>query len=283
MKKGLLMITHIAALAAAGYLGFCALVFFRQGAMLYFPDRSVKGTPAGMGLPYERFSVTTADGETVTGWFVPGRTETNAVPPTVLFCHGNAGDIADRLPTIGLFHEMGVNVAIFDYRGYGQSTGKPTEPGTYEDAAAAWNYLVRDREIPPDRIVLYGRSLGAAVAAWLAERVDAAGLVLESAFTSAPDMAARMIRYLPARVLCRFKYNTQARLAAAGCPVLIAHSRQDEMIPFAHGHALFEAAAEPKTFVEVEGTHNVGGIDVDAGYRRKLTAFIRQATESDGK
>jgi fermentation-respiration switch protein FrsA (DUF1100 family) len=274
----MLMIAEVAAVAAAGYAGLCLLVFMRQGSMVYIPDRTVDIVPSELGMPFDALRIPTPDGETIAGWFIPARAADPAACPTVLFCHGNAGDIANRMGTLLLFHRMGFNAAIFDYRGYGASTGEPDEQGTYTDAAAVWHHLVDERKLDPRRIVLYGRSLGGAVAAQLAEHVQPAGLILESTFTSASDMAARTLPWLPARLLCRFRYDTRSRIARAGCPVLIAHGPDDEMIPFEHGKRLYDAAAEPKTFVSVAGLHNDGGLDLDPAYQQALEAFIQRVT-----
>jgi hypothetical protein len=260
--------------AAACYAGLCLLVFAKQSGYVYYPDRHVACTPGDAGLRHEDLRLKTEDGETIAAWYVPAAGETGRV--TVLFCHGNGGDIGDRLESIRALNAMGLNVAIFDYRGYGNSTGRPSEKGTYADALAAWRHLVREKKIPAGRIVAYGESLGGAVAARLAEDRKPGALVLESTFTSARDMAARMFPCLPGRLLCRFSYDTLARLRGVKCPVLIAHSRTDEMIPFAFGKRLFEAANEPKAFVALTGGHNDCGIATDSDLRTALRQFLRQ-------
>ena len=180
-------------IAGAVYLGLCLLLMLRQSRYVYHPDRTVSLTPDRIGLAYEALRLKTEDGETLAAWWIPAQ----RAAPTLLFFHGNAGDIGDRLGSIRTFHDMGLNVLIFDYRGYGESTGKPSEPGTYADAMAAWTYLNAERGIPPSRIVVFGRSLGGAVASWLAARVDPGALILESTFTSAPAMAHGMFPFLP--------------------------------------------------------------------------------------
>jgi fermentation-respiration switch protein FrsA (DUF1100 family) len=177
----------------------------------------------------------------------------------VLFFHGNAGNISHRLESLAIFNRLGLDVLMVDYRGYGQSSGRPTEAGTYRDARAAWDWLVA-RGVTPDRIVVFGRSLGGAVGAWLAARpgVRPAGLIVESSFTSGADMARRLYPWLPARLITRLKYPVREYVAASRAPVLIIHSRDDEIIPFDMGRELFEAAPEPKTFFELRGDHNAG-------------------------
>jgi fermentation-respiration switch protein FrsA (DUF1100 family) len=192
----------------------------------------------------------------------------------VLFCHGNAGNISHRLDSIRLFHELGLSVLIFDYRGYGQSSGKPTEKGTYRDADAAWHYLVTLRGILPGHIILFGRSLGAPIAADLATRQSAAAVILESAFTSVPDVAAKFYPWLPVRWLSRYQYNTRKKLASIHSPVMIVHSRDDEIIEYANGERLFEAANEPKQFLELRGGHNDGFMVSGKDYIRGLNNFL---------
>jgi len=258
------------------YVGLCLLVLLRQSSYVYYPDKTVGLTPGYLGMEHEDVVLETEDGESIAAWFISAGKEgagadTNANIRTILVCHGNAGDIGDRIDSIKTFHDLGMNVFIFDYRGYGDSSGRPTEQGTYLDGMAAWNHLVEEKGVAAGDIVLFGRSLGAAVAAWLAVEVEPAALVTESAFTSAPDMAASMFPFLPVKWLCRFKYNTLERIGRAGCPVLVVHSREDEMIPFKHALRLFEAASEPKKLLETLGGHNYGGMEAD---RRYVDVFV---------
>jgi fermentation-respiration switch protein FrsA (DUF1100 family) len=173
-----------------------------------------------------------------------------------------------------MFYRLGYNTFIFDYRGYGESSGTPSEPGTYLDAQAAWQYLVEKRALPPDSIVLFGESLGGAIAAWLAAHEKPALLVLASAFTSVPDMAAKMYPFLPVRLLSRFEYNTIDYLRNVTCPVFVAHSPQDEIVPFAQGQALYDAAPDPKQFLELAGGHNNGFIYMRDNWEKALSEFI---------
>jgi fermentation-respiration switch protein FrsA (DUF1100 family) len=252
------------------YFGLCLLLYFRQGSMVYYPTREITLSPGDIGLAYEDLIFFTEDGERISGWYVPAPERKG----TILAFHGNGGNIGHRLHLIGLLRSLGWDVCIIDYRGYGSSTGRPTEEGTYQDARAAWNYLVKERGLRPDRIVIHGRSLGGAVAAALAAEVNPAGLILESTFTSVPDLGHKLYPYLPVRWLCRFKYDTLARLSGISCPLLVAHSRDDDMIPFRHGERLFAAAREPKTFVPLEGGHNDGEDHTAPSYRAALIQFL---------
>jgi hypothetical protein len=199
----------------------------------------------------------------------------------VLFFHGNAGNISHRLDSLSVFHRLGFNTLIFDYRGYGQSEGSPSEDGIYRDAEAALTYLREDRGIPLKTIVYFGRSLGGSVAAWLAARTSPGALIVESSFTSAPDMAAQLYPLLPARMLTRLRYNTLEYLTRVTCPVLIIHSAEDEIIPFQHGQRLFAAAPEPKRFLEIHGDHNMGFLNSGPRYEQGLQEFLLQEFRKD--
>ncbi len=263
----------IVSVFAIGYAVLAAALFFYQPNLLYFPDmptREIEATPGDIGLEFEALTLTTRDDEQLDAWFIPA----DPARAVVLFCHGNAGNISHRLESIRLFHELGLSVLIFDYRGYGQSTGKPTEKGTYRDADAAWDYLVEQRGISAEHIILFGRSLGASIAADLATRQSAAVVVLESAFTSVPDIAAKLYPWLPVRWLSRYQYDTRKKLASIHSPVLIVHSRDDEIISYSNGEQLFEAAREPKQFLPLRGGHNDGFLVSGKDYIRGLDTFI---------
>ncbi len=173
-----------------------------------------------------------------------------------------------------LHDRFALSVLIFDYRGYGKSGGSPSEEGTYRDADAAWGYLLHTRKVPPEKIVLFGRSLGGAVAAELARRTKPAALILESTFTSLPDLGAEIYPWLPVRVLSKFRYSTLDKIASLTCPKLIIHSPRDEIVPFGQGRALFERAAPPKTFLEIAGGHNDGFLLSETRYKEGLGIFL---------
>ncbi|MGH8762277.1 MAG: alpha/beta hydrolase [Nitrosospira sp.] len=266
------MLFHLTIMAAIAYFASVLMIFFSQSSLIYYPEtgRNLVSTPDYVGLGYESVEITTTDGETLHGWFVPAP----AANGTVLFFHGNAGNISHRMEYLLMFHRLGYNTFIFDYRGYGQSSGSPSEAGTYLDAQAAWRYLTDAKSIPPARIVLFGESLGGAVAAWLAMSEQPGILVLASVFTSVPDMAAKIYPFLPVRFLSRFDYNTIEYLQSVACPVFVAHSPQDEIVPFAHGRALYEAAPGPKQFLELQGGHNSGFIFMQEDWIKALGEFI---------
>jgi len=252
------------------YVVIAALLFIFQSHYVYYPERVLSADPSSIGLQFESVSFETADGVKLFGWFIPSQSARGVL----LFFHGNAGNISHRLESIQIFHQLGLDVFIFDYRGYGQSEGKPSEQGTYKDAEAAWRYLVEERQTNPSQVIVFGRSLGGVVASWLAQSRTPGALILESTCTSLGDIAATLYPYLPVRLLLRFEYNTAEYLGRVNCPVLIVHSRDDEIMPFSHGRRLFEMAKEPKKFLEITGTHNEGFITSGKRYEEGLNAFI---------
>lgn len=259
---------------AAGYLILVLLMYVMQSSFIYHPQSNLFSTPSNIGLQYEDVTFRTEDQLTLHGWFVPGNTS----ELTVLFFHGNAGNISGRMETIQLLNRLGLNVFIFDYRGYGQSEGRPTERGTYRDATAAWNYLQSDRGIPGSDIVIMGRSLGGSVAAWLAARQDPAALIMESTFTSAADLGADIYPWLPVRWIIKYDYNTLENVKKIEEPIFMAHSHNDQIIPFNHSQKLFEAANQPKMFVELIGSHGSGFWETGKKYRNGLRTFLQEHT-----
>ena len=263
---------HILGILAAIYGGLALLLAVFQSHLVFYPGtgREMIATPAQMGLPYEDIHLKTPDGVSLHGWYISAGQSRG----TVLFLHGNAGNISHRLDSIEMFHRLGYSTLIFDYRGYGNSGGTPTEQGTYRDAEAAWRYLTEQRRIPSCRVVLFGESLGGAVAAWLAAREKPATLVIASGFTSVPDLGQKLYPYLPVRWLARIRYDTRESLRAVTAPVLIAHSPEDDIVPFEHGQALFAAANPPKQFLELAGGHNDGFIFMREAWVRVLGDFL---------
>jgi fermentation-respiration switch protein FrsA (DUF1100 family) len=255
------------------YGAVCAYVFFMQAKLIYYPNmpsRVLTASPRDVGLDFESVTITTSDRIKLHGWFVPAQQERGVL----LFFHGNAGNISHRLDLLKIFHNLGLSSLIIDYRGYGQSQGKITEQGTYLDAEAAWQYLTRGRNVPAEKIVIFGMSLGGAIAANLAARQQPAALILGSSFTSVPDMGAHLYPILPVRLLSRFRYDTRESLKSVTCPVLVIHSPDDEIIPFINGSKLFEAAKEPKSFLEIHGGHNDGFLTSGKLYVDGLDKFI---------
>jgi len=257
---------------AACYGLLVVVVYFMQGRMLYLPDmpgRNLAMTPASVGMDYQDVSIETTDGVALHGWFIAGRS-----PQVLLFFHGNAGNISHRLDSIRQFRDLGLSVLIIDYRGYGQSEGKTTERGIYRDAVAAWSYLREDRGIVASDIVIFGRSLGASVASWLAAQHQPLALIVESSFTSVPDIAQDIYPWLPVRWLSRLRHATRDYVRDVSCPVLVVHSRDDEIIPFHHGEAIFASANDPRTLLAIRGTHNDAFLRDERAYIGGLRTFL---------
>ena len=266
----LLRIRRLLVIVAVTYLGVCALVTLFQTHLIYFPTRDYFATPADVGLTFEDLNLKTRDGVSIAAWFVP-REHAKA---TILFCHGNAGNMSNRLHSIKLLNEMEYQVLIFDYRGYGRSEGRPGENGTYLDADAAWEYLIETRAEPPERVVVFGRSLGGAVAIELARRHRPAALVVESTFTSLNVIAGGHYPFLPTKLLLFHRYDSIDKVPAITCPKLFLHGTDDQLIPIADARRLYEAAAMPKRFIETPGGHNSSGFTYRDEYARQTAAFI---------
>ncbi|QJQ95110.1 MULTISPECIES: alpha/beta hydrolase [Halomonadaceae] len=246
-----------------------------QDRLLYVPlGREHVATPAEIGLAWESVALETEDGLMLDAWWVP------AAEPrgTLLFLHGNAGNISHRLASLAHFNRLGLSVLILDYRGYGRSEGRPSEAGIARDARAGWRWLREERGLPASEIVLFGRSLGSAVAAELAHRKRGddlpAGVILESPFRSVPHLAQQLYPFLPVRWLSRFDYPTQEYVKQIASPLLVIHSREDEIIPFSEGEAVFEAASEPKQMLVIGGGHNTGFIDSEVEYLQGIEHFL---------
>jgi fermentation-respiration switch protein FrsA (DUF1100 family) len=252
------------------YIGMSLMLLAFQASFIYYPDKKVYGTPAALGLSYDEVNFKASDGVKLAGWFIPA----SDARGVVLFCHGNAGNISHRLETLHILNRLGLSTFIFDYRGYGRSEGLPSEKGTYLDAQGAWNYLLKERKLSRDEVIIFGRSLGAAIASHLAKSTHPKALIIESGFTSVRDMAAQLYPYLPVRYLSRFKYDTRASISVIRSPLLIIHSRNDEIVPLSHGRKLFLAASGPKEFLEIKGGHNDGFIVSGGEYINGLESFL---------
>ena len=267
MKRKFLFFLVLAALIF--YIGKLSELFLNQSSYIFRPTYPWTSTPEALGLPYEEVSFFAADGTKLSGWFIPAPEATRAV----LFCHGNSNNMSADLDAIKVFHGLGLHALVFDYRGYGKSEGTPDEEGTYADAEAAWKYLTETRKTDPKDILIWGRSLGAAIAAELALRHAPRALILEAAFTSLKDLAAQMYPHFPVKWLLRSQYDTAAKLSRlAGCPVLIVHSREDEVVPFDQGERVYQAARDPKHFLEIKGPHR--GLPYQPGYEEGLRRFL---------
>ena len=255
-------------------------IYFYQSKFIYYPDENIAATPELLSLEYKELTLSTIDNIAINAWWIP-HPEARA---TLLFLHGNAGNISHRLDSINIFHQLSLSVLIIDYRGYGKSNGEPSELGTYLDAETAWNYLNSHKDIKTDNIVIFGRSLGGAVATWLAEKHPPAGLIIESSFTSIADMGKYYYPYLPTTLLSRLKYSSIDRVSKIKSPTLFIHSKGDEIIPYKYSEKLFTEALKetttPKFFLETTGSHNEGfllsGEKYTAGLDRFITDIVKQ-------
>jgi fermentation-respiration switch protein FrsA (DUF1100 family) len=226
-----------------------------EHSQIYHPDRNLVATGAQLGRPFQDLLFQAEDGVQLHGWFFPADSNSPRSSLAFLLCHGNAGNISHRLDTARALLTAGVNVLLFDYRGYGHSQGYPSEEGTCQDAQAAFHWL-RNKGFAGRDIVAFGESLGGGVAAELALREPIGGLILQSTFTSMPDIGAEVFPWLPVRLLARIRYETCRKLPRIKVPVLIMHSRGDELIGFHHGEKNLAAANEPKLMWEIAGGHN---------------------------
>jgi len=266
MRPALLVLAGL----TLAYFTLLVYVYVKQDGMLYYPSKEIEITPRDIGLDYRDIALMTKDGVEINAWHVPAERSRGVL----LFCHGNAGNISHRLDSIRIFHNLGLDVFIFDYRGYGKSRGIPDEEGTYLDAEAAWDYLVDDLGVNPEKILFFGRSLGSAVAVETVLRKRAGALIIESGFTSVPDLGKKYFPYLPVRLLSRFHYASIDKVGKIEIPKLFIHSPDDEIVPYVQGMRLFEKSHGPKEFLPISGGHNEGFLMSGKAYKNGLDAFL---------
>ncbi|MYE55315.1 MAG: alpha/beta hydrolase [Chloroflexi bacterium] len=247
--------------------------------LAFFPEREITNTPDDLGMPFEDVYFPAADGKQLHGWFIPGRGD-----DTVVWFHGNAGNISNRVYNIMLMNvHLGANLFIFDYRGYGLSEGRPSEKGMYSDGEGVLEYLRSRKDIDQDRLVLFGRSLGGCIVAELAMSHRTKAVIMESSFTSVDAMShykrPAIASFIPSRLLVKSRFESLAKMPRIHSPVMIVHGSKDVTVPIEMGRELYEAANEPKRFYEIKGathddTHMVGG----ENYFRALREFIEEAS-----
>ncbi len=248
---------------------FLGMVRYIEKKSIYFPMKEVTATPDEAGLSYEDIYFNTSDGKRLNGWFIAG----DEAGFTVILCHGNAGNISHRLEKLSMFHKMGLNVLIFDYRGYGKSEGVPSESGLYKDAMAAYIYLTKKRKVPEKKIVLYGESIGGAVVIDLARKVNVRALITEETFTSVKDMVGTAYPFLPHFVFSA-RFDSVTKISQVGCSKLIIHSVDDEIVPFSQGRKLFDTAHTPKKFLKIRGSHNTAFLDSAGPFTEGIRSFV---------
>ncbi len=252
-----------------GILLFSFLVFkWFEHRKIYIPERDYISTPHDVGLGFDEIKFPSRDKVILYGWFVPGSKES-----VILFCQGNRGNISHRIESIEILHHLGYSLFIFDYRGYGKSNGFPTERGLYQDALGAYDFL-RERGYDVDNIILYGCSLGGAVAIYLATVVEAKGLIIESSFESIYDLSYDILKYHIPEWLISNRFSSIERIGNINIRKLIIHSEDDDLIPFFHGTGLYEAALQPKKMLKIKGSHDTGFLDSGYIYEEGLRDFL---------
>ena len=270
-----MMLLRIGALVAFFYLLLVLLMWLFQERLVFLPHlgRELVATPSDIGLDWQPVELTAEDGLRLDAWWLPVENPR----ASLLFLHGNAGNISHRLESLAQLNELGLAVLILDYRGYGRSEGRPSEAGTALDADAGWRWLKEESGQDPQRLVIFGRSLGSAVAAELARRTDPAALILESPFRSVPDLGQKLYPWLPVRPLARLQYPTVEYVTQRQMPLLVIHSETDEIIPFSEGQAVYEAARSPKELLVIQGGHNTGFLESQATYLPAIDEFLKSA------
>lgn len=261
---------YVLGMAGIGIVMLNLFFYAAQPGIVFHPMADLAETPSDWGMEFEDVNLESEDGIRLHGWYIPAPNSRRVL----LFLHGNAGNISHRRDSLRIFHDLGLDIFIVDYRGFGRSQGQPSEEGLYMDAFSAWHYLTEQRGIEAQDIVIFGRSLGGAVAAQLASRVKPAAVIIESGFSSAAD-ASRLIYPLLSRiVLLRYHFPAADHLARADTPILIMHSLADRIVPIGLGRRLYQHAPQPKRFVELSGGHNDGFLLSMPDYARELAAFL---------
>ncbi len=257
------------------YVLICLFMFFSQKNLIHIPYEDFTGTPLDHGMNYEEIYLDAEDGARLHAWYIPHP----EADYTFWIFSGNAGNKSYMLDSIGLIYNLGYSVFIYDYRGFGPSRGKMTEQTMYQDTELGWQYLTRKREIPPGRIVLHGRSLGTAMASWIAEKTKPAALILESGFTSISDMAKIHYRWLPIDLLLQWQYDNLNRIGNIQSPVLFIHSPDDGLTPYSHSQKLFDTVRTSKRFLTIFGNHYDGFIESGDVYTEGIVKFLQDMVE----
>jgi fermentation-respiration switch protein FrsA (DUF1100 family) len=248
-----------------------------ENRLIFHPNTSLERNPREVGLEFEDLYFTARDGVRLNGWFIPFRAATS----TLVWFHGNAGNMGDRVENIKLLHDhVNVNIFIFDYRGYGRSEGRPSEEGAYLDGEAALDLVKKKTgNAGARKTILFGRSLGAAIATEMATRFENEGLILESPFISVAEMARVVFPFLPIGPLLRTRFDAREKIQKIKVPLLVLHGDRDDVVPYEHGKRVFEAAPEPKKFFTIPGaTHNDTYVIGGERYFQQLKEFINGAS-----
>ena len=249
------------------------ILFYPQleNRLIFYPDKGFDDSPSDWNLSYRDVLLRTRDGEKLHCWFFPVPGES----PVLLFCHGNAGNISHRIENVERLVQRGISVFLLSYRGYGKSTGRPSEKGIYLDGLAAYDYLTETERIPPNRIAIFGRSLGGAVAIEVALQREVKCIVTESTFTSLRDMSKTMFPWALFSPFIPNHYDNGTKIATLSVPKLIVHGKNDEIVPFRIGEKLFTLAKDKKKFLAIEGAgHNDTYIVGGTAYFNEIVSFI---------
>jgi fermentation-respiration switch protein FrsA (DUF1100 family) len=245
-------------------------VRFLLPRIVFMPAAELTANPGAYGIPFEDVNLTASDGVRLHGWYIPAGNARGSL----LFFHGNAGNISDRIDSVKIFHDLRLSVFIIDYRGYGRSEGSPSISGTALDALAAWKWLTEKKGVDADKIVVFGRSLGGAVAMELMRSVKPRALILESTFSSLSEMVRPAFLTPAARLVTGGAWNSAKTASLLTAPVLCIHSPDDSIVPYSLGRRLYDAVASEKTFVEIHGDHNEGFLESFGTYFPALDAFL---------
>lgn len=257
------------------------LMLFRwfEKQQVYQPRRHLEATGAALNRDWEEVWLDTSDGVRINAWFFPAAEDSERSHQVILLSHGNAGNLSHRLQIIEILLATGANMLAYDYRGYGRSEGRPSEEGTYRDVEAAYQWL-KDRGFSAENIIAHGNSLGGGVSSWLAVHHPVGGLILQSAFTSVPDVGAELFPWLPVKWLASIQYDTVNRLPGLSVPVLVIHGVSDHLIPFSHAEKNYAAANEPKLLWKLNIDHNDSLLDDRKNYLEGINKFLTRVDDN---
>ncbi|MBX7187712.1 MAG: alpha/beta hydrolase [Vicinamibacteria bacterium] len=273
MTRGPALLKSVVRIALVALIGATLLLVFLEKQLIYYPEPGLDVTPEALGLPFEEVLLDAEPGVKVHAWFI--RAAKQPAAATILFSHGNAGNIADRLDRVLRWRGLDADFLLYDYRGYGRSTGHPDEEGTYLDGRAAYDYLVKSRGVDPKHLILMGESLGCAIAIQLAIERPAGGLVIEAPFASIAHMANAIYPFLPLGLFIRTRYLNIEKVPRLRMPVLVVQGTEDEVIPVEQGKMVFDATPPPRRYLAIDGAHHNDVYVIGAErYRAALSDFI---------
>jgi fermentation-respiration switch protein FrsA (DUF1100 family) len=278
----------LAGLVGVVYASACLFLFIQQTRMIFFPSSQVETTPADLDMPYQNVWLSVAEAgrsQRLHGWWIPAKSPEIGV---VLHLHGNAMNVGANVGQASHFHQLGLSVLLIDYRGYGWSEGNfPHEAQVYQDARTAWNYLTQERGVPPEQIILYGHSLGGAIAIHLAtHHADAAGLIVQSSFTSIRHMIDRTMRFgvFPIKLLLTQQFDSLSKVPSLQMPILFVHGSADARVPADMSETLYAAAPEPKQlYIVPAADHNNVADTAGMEYLHRVQRFALEAIASRTK